>query len=604
MRNFSIRARIILLICISVLFSALTGGAFLYQLLHLKSFAISETQDAMLSGEKEKLKVAVHSMAVSLADITKDSANVADKTDIIRRAVKTLRFEADESGYYFVYEGTSVVTVPTKPDLVGKDLSDVKDKNGVPYVQILAEAAKKGGGFVSYVFDKPGKGNEPKLAYSEPIPGTNYWIGTGVYIDNIEDKKASISGEIGGMVQKASVSIGGAVAGLFLLLVLPLSVMIFRSIVRPLNAAAKAADEVAGGNLKIALEVRGKDEVAHLERSLNAMVATLSDNMAKIEVKTKEAEEKAAAAELATKAADEAKVKAIRSRQEGLLQAANQLEAVVERLSSASEEISGQAQHIDASTVTQKERIVETATAMEEMNATVLEVARNAGEAAKGAETAKGQAMTGNQVVGRSIKSMDELQLLAKGLAENMGVLGKRATDISQVMNVINDIADQTNLLALNAAIEAARAGDAGRGFAVVADEVRKLAEKTMTATREVGETIRGIQDVSQQNIKGMEEAGRAIEQSTELVKQSGQALDEIVHMSESTAAQVSSIATAAEEQSAASEEINQSVDQINAIATETADSMQQTTVAIRELADQADKLRALVAELKREGSS
>jgi len=185
-----------------------------------------------------------------------------------------------------------------------------------------------------------------------------------------------------------------------------------------------------------------------------------------------------------------------------------------------------------------------------------------------------------------------------------MDALGKRAQDISHVMNVINDIADQTNLLALNAAIEAARAGDAGRGFAVVADEVRKLAEKTMTATREVGETIRGIQDVSSQNIHGMEEAARAIAESTELVRESGQALDEIVRMSESTALQVSSIATAAEEQSAASEEINQAVDQINAIATETAQSMQQTTVAIRELAEQAENLRTLVADLKREGQS
>jgi len=277
---------------------------------------------------------------------------------------------------------------------------------------------------------------------------------------------------------------------------------------------------------------------------------------------------------------------------------------VVERVSSASEEISGQAQHIDAATNTQKERITETATSMEEMNATVLEVARNATQAAQGAETARSQAAAGNQVVSRSIKSMDDLLVLARGLKENMDLLGRRATEISQVMNVINDIADQTNLLALNAAIEAARAGDAGRGFAVVADEVRKLAEKTMTATKEVGETIRGIQDVSQQNIQGMDAAGKAIEESTDLVRQSGKVLEEIVNMSENTAQQVSSIATAAEEQSAASEEINQAVDQINAIATETSNSMQETTVAIREMAQQAETLRALVAELKREGGA
>jgi methyl-accepting chemotaxis protein len=231
-------------------------------------------------------------------------------------------------------------------------------------------------------------------------------------------------------------------------------------------------------------------------------------------------------------------------------------------------------------------------------------VAKNATQAADGADTAKSRAVEGNSVVTRSVTAMDALLKLAGELKTNMDTLGRRAQDISQIMNVINDIADQTNLLALNAAIEAARAGDAGRGFAVVADEVRKLAEKTMTATKEVDETVRGIQDVSASNIRGMEEAGRAIAESTELVRQSGKALDEIVRMSESTALQVQSIATAAEEQSAASEEINQAVDQINAIAGETAQSMQQTTIAIRELAEQAENLRSLVADLKREGSS
>jgi len=604
MRNISIRARIIVLITLSVVFSTLVGGSFLYQMLQLKSFSIDQTQHAMLEGQKEKLKISVHSMALALGENIKTlPPDKALWVQAVRAQVQPIRFEADSSGYFFIYEGTVNVAFPAKLEAQGKDLGDLVDKNGVHMIKALADTAKNGGGFVEYVFDKPGKGIQPKLSYSEMIPGTEFWIGTGVYIDNIDEKKASISAEIGGMVKSASLTIGAVVALLFLLVVLPLSIAIFRSIIRPLSEATKAADAVAAGDLTVRLERTGRDEISHLEGALNTMVDTLRDNMAKIEVKTREAEDKAAAAELSAREADEAKGQAIRARSEGLLSAANKLEAVVERLSSASEEISGQAQHIDAATITQKERITETATAMEEMNATVLEVAKNATQASHGADTAKARATVGNQVVARSIKSMDDLLKLATHLKENMDALGRRATDISQVMNVINDIADQTNLLALNAAIEAARAGDAGRGFAVVADEVRKLAEKTMTATKEVGETIRGIQDVSQQNIKGMDEAGKAIAESTELVRESGTVLDEIVRMSEDTALQVQSIATAAEEQSAASEEINQSVDQINAIATETADSMQETTVAIRELANQADKLRMLVSELKREGS-
>jgi methyl-accepting chemotaxis protein len=604
MRSITIQVRIILLICIAVLFAALVGGAFYHQLLKVRDYAATQAQQAMLRGERDKLELAVHSLSMSLGEVVKDLP--PDKTiaqDVIRRIIKDIRYEDDKSGYFFVYEGTVVVSIPPKPELTGKDMGGSKDAKGVAYVQKLAEAAAKGG-FVEYVFDKPGKGQQPKLSYAKAIPGTTYWIGTGIYIDNVDAEKAKIEADISGMVNSASALIFGVVAALLLVIVLPMSVLIFRSIVRPLSAATRAAEEVAAGNLDVALHVAGKDEISVLEAALTSMVATLRANMAEITAKTAEAEDKARAAEAATLQAEEARAQAVRARQEGLLAAAGKLEAVVERLSAASEEISGQADNIGRSTDLQKSRITETATAMEEMNATVLEVAKNATQAAEGADTAKARAVDGNGVVARSVSAMDALLKLASELKTDMDALGRRAQDISHIMNVINDIADQTNLLALNAAIEAARAGDAGRGFAVVADEVRKLAEKTMTATKEVGETVRGIQEVSASNIHGMEEAGRAIAESTELVRQSGHALDEIVRMSENTALQVQSIATAAEEQSAASEEINQAVEEINTIAGDTAQGMQQTAIAIRELAEQAENLRVLVADLKREGGA
>ncbi len=116
---------------------------------------------------------------------------------------------------------------------------------------------------------------------------------------------------------------------------------------------------------------------------------------------------------------------------------------------------------------------------------------------------------------------------LASHLKADMAELGTQAQGIGQIMNVIADIADQTNLLALNAAIEAARAGDAGRGFAVVADEVRKLAEKTMTATNEVGSAIRGIQKSARKNIDNTEKATAAIEEGTGMARRSGDVLRE-----------------------------------------------------------------------------
>jgi len=176
-------------------------------------------------------------------------------------------------------------------------------------------------------------------------------------------------------------------------------------------------------------------------------------------------------------------------------------------------------------------------------------------------------------------------------------------------MNVISDIADQTNLLALNAAIEAARAGDAGRGFAVVADEVRKLAEKTMTATQEVGAAIRGIQDGARKNMDNVDRAVHTVEEATRLAHRSGEALQEIVELVDTATDQVRSIATASEEQSATSEEINRSIEDINRsiedinrISSETADAMRQSAQAVGELASQTQSLRALIEKMKAGG--
>ncbi|MGE4503781.1 MAG: methyl-accepting chemotaxis protein [Desulfovibrionaceae bacterium] len=240
------------------------------------------------------------------------------------------------------------------------------------------------------------------------------------------------------------------------------------------------------------------------------------------------------------------------------------------------------------------------ASAMEEMNATVLEVAGNAAAAAGQAENTMHKAREGERTVGESVEAIGRVKDHTDSLKERIGVVSAKAEDIGVVLAVINDIADQTNLLALNAAIEAARAGEAGRGFAVVADEVRKLAEKTVAATGQVEQAVGGIRDDTGHAVAGMNRAAEAVDKATGLARLSGQALEEILALAGDTCDQVRSIAAAAEEQSSASDEISRSVTEVSTLARDTASGVDQALVAVDRLAGQADGLKALIADLER----
>ncbi|SKA83575.1 methyl-accepting chemotaxis sensory transducer with Pas/Pac sensor [Paucidesulfovibrio gracilis DSM 16080] len=290
----------------------------------------------------------------------------------------------------------------------------------------------------------------------------------------------------------------------------------------------------------------------------------------------------------------------IEQQQAALLQVANEVTGTAMSLKKASDELLGQMDNLTTGVDSTADQTGRVATAMEEMNSTVLEVARNASETAEAAERANKVAQDGGGVVQNTVQEINGVAHTTQETAETLQELTQRAQNIGQVMAVINDIADQTNLLALNAAIEAARAGDAGRGFAVVADEVRKLAEKTMHATKEVEDAVALIQESTADVVKEMGNNQGRVVRTSEMAEEAGQVLGEVVSQSDLIADMVRNIATAAEEQSATSDEINNNVNEISNLSQSVSTGIQEANARISEVADMATQLTEMVAAFRK----
>jgi methyl-accepting chemotaxis protein len=270
-----------------------------------------------------------------------------------------------------------------------------------------------------------------------------------------------------------------------------------------------------------------------------------------------------------------------------------------EKLASASHNLA----QISASTEQGVERqLAETtqvATAMEEMTATVQEVARNAVNASDAASTADTEAATGKSIVTHAVDQINQLASEVENAANVIHELENDSNSIGEVLSVIQGIAEQTNLLALNAAIEAARAGEQGRGFAVVADEVRTLASRTQNSTLEIQQTIERLQNRAKQAVSVMDNGRKQAASSVEQAASAGESITTISERIDTINDMNNQIAGAAEEQTAVAEEINRNINNISTVTNETSTGARKTSEACKELLELADHLRDTVGQFR-----
>ncbi|MBI5213812.1 MAG: phosphate/phosphite/phosphonate ABC transporter substrate-binding protein [Nitrospirae bacterium] len=325
-----------------------------------------------------------------------------------------------------------------------------------------------------------------------------------------------------------------------------------------IKVVVETIDDLAGGgkDLTKRIPVEGDDEISQLASQFNTLIARLHNIIGRS------------------------------------MSTANQVSSASSDLSKFSAKMAGGAAE-------QSSQISQIAAALDELNTTVNEVARNTHTVADSAKHASDVAEGGKRTVFTGIEGLRKVTASVESSAEIITELGQSAAAIGEIVSLIEDISDQTNLLALNAAIEAARAGEMGRGFAVVADEVRKLAERTTKATKEISDVIKSLQSKTGDAVKTMEHGVHEAHKAQEFSNKISGILEDIATASMSVSDTIQQIATAVEEQSAATAEVSGNIERISVITQDTTKNTKKTSDATVELTKLSEELLKEVGSFK-----
>src|SRR3954467_510037 len=268
-------------------------------------------------------------------------------------------------------------------------------------------------------------------------------------------------------------------------------------------------------------------------------------------------------------------------------------------VSSSANEILVASEEMANGATQQDQEITNTSSAVEELTVSMKQVSNNAEASAEAARRALDAAESGNRAVRDTLEGMQRIRASVQATAKKIKSLGDRSLEISEIINVINDITEQTNLLALNAAIEAARAGEAGRGFAVVADEVRKLAEHSRTATKDIAALIKAIQAETNEAVVVMEEGTKEVEVGAKLADQAGKALEAISSVVRQSAELVQEISLASKQQVRGTEGVANAMQIISNITRQTSQGARQTARTVEHMVKLSEQLNEALSQFR-----
>ncbi len=482
----------------------------------LAAISLQAMRNQMMDDRRALLKehvTAIVGAVDALADRAKNGELTTEEAqERAKSLIRTSWYAKD--GYFFANneDGISLVHA-AKPSLEGKDLSGLKDKNGVEITKGLVAAAKNGGGYTAYGWPRNAdEAPSPKLAYSVWQKDFNWAIGTGIYIDDVD-----------AIFMEQAIKLGG-IAAVILILTFGFSVVIARSVTVPLKDVQGAINKIAEGDHTVEIKYTEQtNEIGEISSALN-----------KLKQDVKERDELRANA--LAKEEEES-----RRRQEERVRLANTFEqsvgAVVSALTGAADDIQQNAQTVNTAIRSTSTQASTMAASADQASGNVQTVSAAAEELSASIREISSQVAQGSAISREAVEQADSTN-------KEVQRLNEAAQRIGDVVSLIQDIAEQTNLLALNATIEAARAGEAGKGFAVVANEVKSLASQTAKATEEISEQIAGMQAATANSAKAIAGISDTISQ-----------IDSIS----------AAIASAVEEQGAATEEIARNIQQASA---------------------------------------